>query len=58
MFLSSLGMKLPVRHHYRGSKVALWLELIPRLHKSDSLEARFHQLDDAHNLTSFEDEGI
>ena len=37
--------------------MALWLELIPKLHKSDHLDARYHQLDDWDNLTSFEAEG-
>jgi len=37
--------------------MALWLELIPKLHKSDHLDARYHQLDDWNNLTSFEAEG-
>jgi len=37
--------------------MALWLELMPKLHKSDQLDARYHQLDDWHNLTSFEPEG-
>ena len=37
--------------------MALWLELIPKLHKSDRLDARYHQLDDWDNLTSFEAEG-
>lgn len=35
--------------------MALWLELIPRLHKSDNLDARYHQLDDHANLSTFED---
>jgi len=48
---------LSLAHHYRGSKMALWLELIPKLHKSDHLDARYHQLDDFDNLTSFEAEG-
>ena len=37
--------------------MALWLELIPKLHKSDHLDARYHQLDDWDNVTSFEAEG-
>jgi len=37
--------------------MALWLELIPKLHKSDRLDARYHQLDDWDNVTSFEAEG-
>jgi len=51
------GVHLSLTHHYRGSKMALWLELLPKLHKSDHLDARYHQLDDFDNLTSFEAEG-
>jgi len=51
------GVHLSLSHHYRGSKMALWLELIPKLHKSDHLDARYHQLDDWDNLTSFEAQG-
>ena len=51
------GVHLSLAHHYRGSKMALWLELIPKLHKSDHLDARYHQLDDWDNVTSFEAEG-
>lgn len=36
--------------------MALWLELIPRLHKSDQLNARYHQLDNYDNLSTFEDQ--
>lgn len=36
--------------------MALWLELIPRLHKSDQLNARYHQLDNYENLSTFEDQ--
>ena len=35
--------------------MALWLDLIPRLHKSNNLDQRFHLLEDADNLTTFED---
>jgi len=51
------GLRSPVRHHYRGSKIALWLDLLPRLHKSDNLDFQHHLLDDSHNETSFEDQG-
>lgn len=37
--------------------MALWLDLIPRLHKSDNLDERYHRLDNADNLTTFEAEG-
>jgi len=56
-YFHTAGMKSSVRHHYRGGKIALWLDLIPRLHKSDNLDARYHLLDDSDNLTTFEDEG-
>ena len=46
-----------VRHHYRGAKMALWLDLIPRLHRSDNLDVRYHLLDNHDNLTTFEADG-
>lgn len=37
--------------------MALWLDLIPRLHKSDDLDSRFHQLENSSDRSSFEEEG-
>lgn len=37
--------------------MALWLELIPKIHRSDQLERRFHLLDDYDNETTFERDG-
>src|SRR6218665_515619 len=51
------GSKPFVRHHYRGAKLALWLDLIPRIHRSDNLNVRYHLLDHYDNRSSFEDEG-
>ena len=50
-------MKPMVRHHYKGSKMALWLTLIPQLHRSDGLGPLYHQLDDFEDRSSFE-EGV
>jgi len=47
----------PVGHHYRGAKMALWLDLIPRLHRSDDLDARYHQLDNYADRSSFDEDG-
>jgi len=49
--------KSTVGHHYRGAKMALWLDLIPRLHRSDNLDARYHQLDNYADLSSFDEDG-
>ena len=46
-----------VGHHYRGAKMALWLDLIPRLHRSDDLDARYHQLDNYADRSSFDEDG-
>jgi len=46
-----------VGHHYRGAKMALWLDLLPRLHRSDDLDARYHQLDNYADRSSFDAEG-
>lgn len=37
--------------------MALWIDLIPRLHKSDDLDPRFHQLENSSDRNSFEEEG-
>jgi len=37
--------------------MALWLELIPKIHRSDQLDRRFHLLDDFDNETTFERDG-
>jgi len=37
--------------------MALWLELIPKIHRSDQLDRRFHLLDDCDNETTFERDG-
>jgi len=37
--------------------MALWLDLIPRLHRSDDLDARYHQLDDFADRSSFDEDG-
>jgi len=71
MHIISSGLEPTVRHHYRAEKMALWLGLIPRLHRAtgpaaasstESLvssvpnDSRYHQLDDEDNLASFEDD--
>ena len=50
-------MRPTVRHHYRGTKIALWLDLIPKLHQSDDLEPKFHLLNNFDNSSTFEEEG-
>ena len=50
-------MRPSQRDHYRGSKMALWLDLIPKIHKSDNLELKYHLLDNWDNATTFEVEG-
>lgn len=37
--------------------MALWLDLLPRIHQPDTLDPRYHLLDGYDNLTSFEEEG-
>jgi hypothetical protein len=37
--------------------MALWLDLIPRLHRSDGLPSYYHQLNDWTDSTSFEADG-
>ena len=50
-------MRPNVRHHYRSSKMALWLDLIPKLHQSEDLTPDKHRLNNYNNVSTFEDEG-
>ena len=50
-------MRPTIRHHYRGTKTALWLDLIPKLHQSDELEPKYHLLSNYDNSSTFESEG-
>ncbi|XP_068621459.1 neuroligin-4, X-linked-like [Battus philenor] len=43
----SIGSKLRVRSHYRGHKMALWLHLVPQLHRPGAAP-RHHQFRAAH----------
>jgi len=47
-----------IGHHLRGAKMALWLDLIPKIHRSDNLDQRFHLLDDFDDVDSFDTDGV
>lgn len=38
--------------------MALWLDLIPKIHRSDNLDERFHLLDDFDDVNSFDAAGV
>lgn len=38
--------------------MALWLDLIPKIHRSDNLDDRFHLLDDFDDTDSFDADGV
>lgn len=38
--------------------MALWLDLIPKIHRSDNLDERFHLLDDFDDTGSFDADGV
>ena len=38
--------------------MALWLDLVPRIHRPDGFDPRYHLLDDFDNLTSFEEDEL
>ena len=40
-------MRPIIRNHFKGSKMALWLELVPKFHHADDLEAKYHLLTDS-----------
>jgi len=47
-----------IGHHLRGAKMALWLDLIPKIHRSDNLDERFHLLDNFQDVGSFDADGV
>lgn len=57
-----LGKRPQVKHHYRGSELALWLDLIPKINKKSGngiRDSADHVLSNFYNLTSFDDpEGL
>ncbi|XP_076435747.1 neuroligin-4, X-linked-like [Babylonia areolata] len=44
-----------VRHHYRGQKLALWLDLLPKINKADGAGPSSHQLSTPTNRSTFDD---
>ena len=54
----SIGARPKVRRRLRSRKMALWRDLIPRLHRADDYsDSRLHLLDDFDNETTFEESG-
>ena len=49
-----LGTRPVVRNHYRSTKMSLWLDLIPRLHRSEGLSPRYHLLDEYTRVDAFD----
>ena len=41
------GETITAEHHFRASRMALWLDLIPKLHRADGHDNGFDQLDNA-----------
>ncbi|KAL8625574.1 hypothetical protein ACOMHN_014662 [Nucella lapillus] len=44
-----------VRHHYRGQKLAMWLDLIPKINVADGSDPTSHLLNNHNNQTTFDD---
>ncbi|XP_076453475.1 neuroligin-2-like [Babylonia areolata] len=44
-----------VRHHYRGQKLALWLDLIPKINVADGSDPASHLLNHHDNRSTFDD---
>ncbi|XP_063430524.1 neuroligin-4, X-linked-like isoform X4 [Mytilus trossulus] len=57
----TLGKRPQIKHHYRGSELALWLNLIPQINKKQDPntgikpEASQHELLDWKNISTFDD---
>ncbi|XP_063430526.1 neuroligin-4, X-linked-like isoform X6 [Mytilus trossulus] len=56
-----IGKRPQIKHHYRGSELALWLNLIPQINKKQDPntgikpEASQHELLDWKNISTFDD---
>jgi len=51
------GARPKVRRRLKSRKMALWRDLIPRLHRADDFDSRLHLLDDYYNDTTFDVSG-
>ncbi|XP_052104156.1 neuroligin-4, X-linked-like isoform X4 [Mytilus californianus] len=57
----TLGKRPQIKHHYRGSELALWLNLIPQINKKQDpntgikSETSQHELLDWKNISTFDD---
>ncbi|XP_013419689.1 neuroligin-4, X-linked isoform X2 [Lingula anatina] len=49
-----IAMRPRIRTHYKGAKMALWLELIPKIYNSDDLDPVYHLLDNYDRNETFE----
>jgi hypothetical protein len=52
-----VGKRPNIKHHYRGSELALWLDLIPKInsHSGAKVDESQHQLKNSKNLSTFDD---
>lgn len=52
-----VGKRPNIKHHYRGSELALWLDLMPKInsHSGAKADESQHQLKNAKNLSTFDD---
>lgn len=50
-----IGMRPNKREYYRGQKLALWLELLPKIHKPDNCSPEHHKLDNSNNMSTFDE---
>ncbi|XP_070173495.1 neuroligin-4, X-linked-like [Littorina saxatilis] len=50
-----IGRRPAVKHHYRGQKLAMWLDLIPKINVPDGSDPSAHMLAYANNHTTFDD---
>lgn len=48
------GDKKSIQHHFKASKMALWLDLIPRIHVNSDPDSSNHQLENWDDSASFE----
>ncbi|GFN74021.1 hypothetical protein PoB_000052700, partial [Plakobranchus ocellatus] len=51
----AISRRPSIRHHYRAEKLALWLDLIPKIDRDDGSGRLSHQLDNSDNSSTFDD---
>ncbi|XP_052830587.1 neuroligin-4, X-linked [Octopus bimaculoides] len=50
-----IGRRPNVKEYYRGQKISVWLELLPKIHKPDNCSPEHHRLDNSNNMSTYDE---